>query len=136
MSQSVATPIEPFTVAELLATSLESFMGAAHLHLGGALEDGRKLTERDPQEAWRALLAAAALLNQFEPMMSEEVLLPLQERLRDYLRQLGAQHPDEEFPAPLWLIEQLYANADDADQPVASLEGVVAEAFAELEQES
>ena len=52
-------PLKPFTVGQLVLTSLETFFSAASLHLGDALPDGRKLDATDPQEAWRAVLAAA-----------------------------------------------------------------------------
>jgi hypothetical protein len=113
-------------MAELVLTSLEGFLSGTHLHLGGALSDGSVMKECDPQEAWRGLLAASALLNQFAPLMSHEVLVPYYNRLKALAQQLSEKYPHERFPAPPWL-------SDDARQtPVANLKAVAAEAWSEL----
>jgi hypothetical protein len=110
-------------MAELVLTSIEGFLSGTHLHLGGALTDGGVLEKKDPQEAWRGLLAAGALLGQFAPMMNHEVLVPYYNRLKALSEQLAKQHPNERFPAPAWM-------ADDArNTPVADLKGVAAEAW-------
>jgi hypothetical protein len=114
-----AAPLEPFTVGQLVLTSLESFFSAASLHLGDALPDGRKLAATDPQEAWRALLAASALLNQFAPLMTDNRLVPYQAGLEHLLQRLGETYPNARFPAPAWLVEGL--RAVDPEAPVASL---------------
>lgn len=111
--------LEPFTVGQLVLTSLESFFSAASLHLGDALPDGRKLEATDPQEAWRALLAASALVNQFAPLMTDDRLVPYQAGLEHLLQRLGETYPDARFAAPAWLVEGLRASQPEA--PVASL---------------
>ncbi|MDB5096225.1 MAG: hypothetical protein JWM80_646 [Cyanobacteria bacterium RYN_339] len=117
--------LEPFTVGQLVLTSLESFFSAASLHLGDALPDGRKLDATDPQEAWRALLAASALLNQFAPLMADNRLVPYQAGLEHLLQRLGQAYPEARFAAPAWLVEGLRANQPET--PVASLVDVVRE---------
>lgn len=126
MPPTAPSYVAPFSMAELVLTSLEGFLSGTHLHLGGALTDGGVLEKRDPQEAWRGLLAASALLNQFAPLMSHEVLVPYYNRLKALSEQLAKQHPTERFPAPPWL-------ADEArNTPVANLKDVAAQAWSQL----
>jgi hypothetical protein len=99
-----AEPMEPFSVGQLVLTSLEAFLNAAALHLGDALPDGRRLDATDPQEAWRALLGASALLNQFGPLMKGDKLVPYEAGLAHLLERLGQAYPDARFPAPAWLV--------------------------------
>lgn len=115
--------VAPFSVAEMVVTSLEAFMSAAALNLGEATPDGRNLAAPDALEAWRALLAATGLLNQFSPMMNETLLVPYQAGLAHLLQTFVARHPDLEVPVPSWLQESIR----HAPIPVASLDGVVAE---------
>lgn len=95
--------LEPFTVGQLVVSSIEAFFSAATLHLGEALPDGRRLPATDPMEAWRALLAASALLSQLGPLMAPEKLMPYQAGLDYLLNQLATQHPTMAFPVPSWL---------------------------------
>ncbi|MFP5501271.1 MAG: hypothetical protein ACLGIN_02200 [Candidatus Sericytochromatia bacterium] len=60
-----ATP-DPQTV---IATSLESLLAAAALHLGEATAEGARLAGPDPQEAWRALLAADAMIQALDRLV-------------------------------------------------------------------
>jgi hypothetical protein len=108
--------LEPFTVGQLVLTSLETFFSAASLHLGDALPDGRKLEQTDPQEAWRALLAASALVNQFAPLMTDDRLVPYQAGLEHLLQRLGETYPNARFAAPAWLVEGLRAVQTEAPE--------------------
>lgn len=100
MSDSAIAYREPVIVNEVIAGSLQSFLAAAALHLGETTADGRTLTERDPQEAWRALLAANALVRQMEPIIHESFTASLA-----YLAErLAAEYPDVEFPVPAPLV--------------------------------
>ena len=86
----------PVSVNEVIAASVQSFLAAAALHLGESTADGQALAESDPQEAWRAILAAHALIHRLEPMMHESFKASL-----TYLTdRLAALHPDVEFPVP------------------------------------
>lgn len=97
----MATPFHaPVSVNEVIAASVQSFLAAAALHLGESTADGHTLPVRDPQEAWRALLAANALIAKLEPMMHESF-----KASATYLvERLAAQHPDAEFPVPVSLV--------------------------------
>jgi hypothetical protein len=97
-------PLLPFTVAEVVLTSLEALLSAARLHLGEAMADGRRLDQTDPQEAWRALLAASALVSHTGALMAPEALAPRQAELERLLALLAERHPSAQFAVPAHLL--------------------------------
>ena len=90
--------VDPFSVGTLVATALDSFLSAAALHLGDALPSGRTLADRDATEAFLALVAASALLDQLGPVMNDDVKLPFQAGLANLARRFAAQHPRVALP--------------------------------------
>jgi hypothetical protein len=98
--KSTAPPLKPFVVGEVVATSLEALLSAAALHLGEAMPDGRKLAKTDPQEAWRALMAATGMLRYVGPLMDKAIADGYQATLQKRLALLAARHPNVEFPIP------------------------------------
>jgi hypothetical protein len=113
----------PFDMGALVLTAIEGFLSGAALHLGETLPDGRGLEKRDPQEAWRGLMAAGALLAQFAPLMDAAALAPYQARLVAGTRAIAQQFPDVEFRVPAWMADELQ------NKPVASLQSVAADAW-------
>lgn len=95
--------LAPFTVGEVVLTSLEALLSAAALHLGEAMPDGRRLDTPDPQEAWLALLSASALLNHVGALMKPEHLAPRQATLDRLLKRLAERHPTTRFTLPAHL---------------------------------
>ncbi len=102
-------PMASFKVAEVVVTSLEALISAAALNLGDALPDGRALAAaaRDPIEAWFALLAAGALVDQLGPMMNIELREGYRERLTDLAERLAEAHPQKDFPVPAPVVSSL-----------------------------
>jgi hypothetical protein len=99
----------PFKVAEVVVTSLEALISAAALHLGDALPDGRALptADQDADEAWFALLAAGALVDQLGPMMDPKIRQGWQDRLGELAERLAEAYPQKEFPAPAPVVASL-----------------------------
>lgn len=91
---------EPVSANALIAASVQSLLAAAALHVGEATADGRTLPVKDPQEAWRALLAAGALIEKLEPMMHES----FKASHTHLVERLAALHPEVEFPVPESLV--------------------------------
>jgi hypothetical protein len=108
--------LAPFKVAEIVVTSLEALLSAAALHLGEALPDGRQLavTERDPVEAWMALLSASALVEQMGRYMNETARKAFEGKLQALVDKLAAQHGDKQFPAPAPVVSSLTGLVDAA----------------------
>jgi hypothetical protein len=113
------TTVTPFTVSELIATSLDALVSAASLHLGEALPDGRRLDQPDPMEAWRALLAIHALLGQLGPMMDDGAIAPFKNAYAYLIKRLAERHPGEEFPVPGPLLAMVRAADGQAAGPRA-----------------
>ena len=109
-------PMAPFKVAEVVVTSLEALISAAALHLGDALPDGRALAvaDRDPGEAWFALLAAGALVDQLGPMMDVAIREGWQDRISGLAERLAEAHPHRQFPAPAPVVSSLEGLVDAA----------------------
>lgn len=110
------TPMAPFKVAEVVVTSLEALISAAALHLGDAMPDGCALgaADRDPNEAWFALLAASALVDQLGPMMDVGLREGWQARLSGLAERLAQAYPQKEFPAPAPVVSSLKGLVDAA----------------------
>lgn len=102
-------PMQPFQVAEIVVTSLEALLSAAALHLGDAMPDGRGLPadQRDPVEAWFALLGAGALVDQLGPLMQAERRDGWRTRIAGLVERLAKAHPDRRFPAPAPVVSSL-----------------------------
>ncbi|MDB5096933.1 MAG: hypothetical protein JWM80_1354 [Cyanobacteria bacterium RYN_339] len=92
--------IAPFAVGTLVATSLEAFLATAGLNLGEPLPDGRKLETPHSGEAWIALYAAAALLDQFEPTMARALHADYRARLERLVGRYEARYPGPHAPVP------------------------------------
>ena len=92
-----ATPI----AQEVIATSLESLLAAAALHLGEATAEGARLAAPDPQEAWRALLAADALISSLDRLVHPA----FKGEMARLAALLAARHPALELPVPASLTE-------------------------------
>lgn len=90
----------PVSAHEVIAASVQSFLSAAALHLGESTADGQTLAQRDPQEAWKALVAANALIKQLEPMMHES----FKASLTYLVERLAVLHPNVDFPVPEALV--------------------------------
>ncbi|HEY9724797.1 MAG TPA: hypothetical protein V6D47_22530 [Oscillatoriaceae cyanobacterium] len=88
------TYAEDFTVAELLVSQLDGFAGAAELHLGEAMPDGRKPARPNGHEAGAALIALAALLHQFLPVMTADALVPFRARLAALNARFAQSYPE------------------------------------------
>lgn len=93
-------PVQPFTVGEVVLTSLDALTSAAALHLGEAMPGGGRLERPDPQEAWKAILAASGMLHHVGALMQPEALARAESRLQAVARRLASLHPDAEFPVP------------------------------------
>lgn len=93
-------PVTPFTVGEVVLTSLDALLSAAALNLGEAMPDGRTLDRPDAQEAWKAILAASGMLKHVGPLMKESAWRQAEERLQAVTSRLATLHPDTEFPVP------------------------------------
>lgn len=108
--------LAPFKVAEIVVTSLEALISAAALHLGEALPDGRKLSEaeRDPVEAWMALLSASALVEQMGRYMRDDLRQTFEKRVTGLVEQLAAKYGDRQFPAPAPVVSSLTGLVDAA----------------------
>lgn len=102
-------PMQPFKVAEVVVTSLEALISAAALHLGDAMPDGRGLPadQRDPVEAWFALLGAGALVDQLGPLMQAEIRDAYRSRIEGLVDRLAKEHPARKFPAPAPVVSSL-----------------------------
>lgn len=92
-----ATPV----AREVIATSLESLLAAAALHLGEATASGARLAAPDPQEAWRALLAAEAVISALDRLMHPA----FQAELARLAALLAERHPALALPVPASLAE-------------------------------
>lgn len=92
-----ATPV----AQTVIATSLESLLRAAALHLGEATAEGARLAAPDPQEAWRALLASEALITALDRLMHPA----FQAELARLATRLAERHPALDFPVPASLTE-------------------------------
>lgn len=87
-------------VSTIARTTIQGLFSAAALHLGEAMPDGRTLEQPDPQEAWLALLSAGALLDQFYPLLSEEVEAPYRQVMQGLAERLAERHADIQLPMP------------------------------------
>lgn len=87
-----------FTVGQLTATAIDSFLSAAALHLGEPLPSGRTIAERDPVEAYLALVAASALLDQLGPVMNDDIKLPFQAGLSNLAKLFATTYPRVRVP--------------------------------------
>lgn len=108
-----------FSVSELTLSILEGFLAAASLHLGDTSPEGVRLEKREPMQAWLALKSAGALMDQLAPVMNEDLRVPLHARLTFLFERLEAAVPQ--------------VPAESRTPPVASLKGVVEEAWKEME---
>ncbi|MDB5095790.1 MAG: hypothetical protein JWM80_211 [Cyanobacteria bacterium RYN_339] len=108
--------LAPFKVAEIVVTSLEALLSAAALHLGEALPDGRQLApiERDPIEAWMALLSASALVEQMGRYMRDDLRQTFEGKLQALVTKLAANHADRQFPVPAPVVSSLTGLVDAA----------------------
>lgn len=126
MSELNSVVPETFTVGELVVVSLDGLLAAAALHLGEPDEAGSRLEAPDPQQAWLALFAASALLEQLGPLMSEDVVVPYRAGFARLVEKFAAEHPAFHLPG-LWAKPEAPA--------VASLDGVVAGVMAAIDAE-
>lgn len=117
MSEANATVA--FSVSEMTLSILEGFLAAASLHLGDTSPEGVRLEKREPMQAWLALKSAGALMDQLAPVMHEDVRVPLHARLTYLFERLEAAVPQ--------------VPAESRTPPVASLKGVVEEAWKEMQ---
>lgn len=108
-----------FSVSELTLSILEGFLMAASLHLGDTSPEGVRLEKREPMQAWLALKSAGALMDQLAPIMNEDLRVPLHARLTFLFERLEAAVPK--------------TPAESRMPPVASLQGVVQEAWQEMQ---
>lgn len=108
-------------VAALAALTLQSFLTAAALHLGQALPDGTRLPHPDAHEAWRALLAADALVRALAPWLDDA----FRRALQDLAAAFALAHPTLAVPAPdapvVRLPEAVPAPPEDAGFTVGEL---------------
>jgi hypothetical protein len=100
LAPEAAPEAEPFSVKDVIAFTLQGYLGAAALHLGETLADGSALAQPDPQEAWRALLAASGLLDALDRILHED----FRATFEHLLKRLAERHPDLEFPIPQALL--------------------------------
>lgn len=96
MTSPIDTAGGPRSAKEVIALTLQGLLATAALHLGETLPDGTAIAERDPQEAWRALLSATALVRQFAPMLHEGFARTLE----TLLNRFAASYPTLELPVP------------------------------------
>lgn len=99
----------PFKVAEIVVTSLEALISAAALHLGEQLPDGRQLpeAERDPIEAWMAILGASSLVDQLGRYMRDDLRQTFETRVQGLTEALATRYGDRPFPAPAPVVSSL-----------------------------
>lgn len=83
-------------VATLAALTLQGFLTAAGLHLGEEAPQAPRLARPDPQEAWRALLAADALCRALDPWLNDAFRVALQRLARRF----AERHPGLAVPLP------------------------------------
>lgn len=93
----------PAHVPAIAGAALQSFLAAASLHLGEPLADGTRLAAPDAQEAWKALLAADALLRALGPLASDE----FKGAFAHLTRRFASQNPEGQFPLPPRFVEEL-----------------------------
>lgn len=110
-----------FKVAEVVVTSLEAFISAATLNLGGQLPDGRALpvAEQDPIEAWFALLAAGGLMDSLGAMMQAELRDNFKSRISEQADKLALMYPQKQFPVPAPVVDSLKGIVEAAWGPDA-----------------
>lgn len=84
-------------VPTIAGLALQGFLSAASLHLGETASDGTRIEQADPQEAWKALLAADALLKALGPLAHAD----FRQAQAHLARRLAERHPTSEFPLPL-----------------------------------
>lgn len=124
---TTADTLDTFSVGELVATSLDALINAAALHLGEPdVHTALPLEQPDRHQAWLALYAASALLEQLGPLMDEDALVPFRAGFSRLVITFAEQHPDFELPG-MW--------AKPAPQPMANLDGVVAAVAAAFAEE-
>jgi hypothetical protein len=104
MSDAHSPPasVAPFKVATVIVTALEALISAAALNLGEALGGNRVLApgERDPHEAWIALLSVSTLLDTLGPLMHAETRESYQARVAGLAGLLASQYPETPFAVP------------------------------------
>ncbi|MDB5096931.1 MAG: hypothetical protein JWM80_1352 [Cyanobacteria bacterium RYN_339] len=88
------------SIGDQVLASLHGFLSAAALHLGEPSADGAKLAAPDPQEAWRALLAAVALADRLGPVMPPAELALVEAPLARLLERFAELHPDLPLATP------------------------------------
>lgn len=95
MTEAPSQPELP--VGDMIAQSIMTLLSAAALHLGERTTGGAQApAQPDPDEAWRALLAAASLIRRMRPLLPEAVPA----RWQTLTSRLAATYPDREFPVP------------------------------------
>ncbi len=120
-----------FSVSDLTLTTLEGFLVAAELHLGVDNPKGVAIAQPDPMQAWMALKAAGALMDQFGPILSEDFRIPLNARLTFLIERFEDLLPDSPPPQklpPVASLKDLAEEAMSAWQAPSASAALVAEA--------
>lgn len=92
--------VELLPVGQVIGESIDALLLAAALHLGEATPDGRRLARPSGDEAWRALLAASAMIHAVGPMMEPMVASRYAAALQANLELLKRRFPQREFTVP------------------------------------
>lgn len=92
--------IELVPVGQVIGESIDALLLAAALHLGEATPDGRRVARPNADEAWRAILAASAMIHAVGDMMEPLVASRYAAALQANLELLKRRFPNREFPIP------------------------------------
>lgn len=122
--------VPPFSVAELLLTSLDGFLTAAALHMGDKLEDGRGLQITNATECWLALMGATGLLVELAPMLNDEIKKPYEATLAKLLARYADAFPEQTVAPPTKrplgtlrnILEEAWAGVTGDEAPAPSAE--------------
>lgn len=92
--------VELVPVGQVIGESIDALLLAAALHLGESTPDGRRVARPDADEAWRAILAAGAMVHAVGGMMDPLVASRYAAALQANLELLKRRFPHREFPVP------------------------------------
>jgi len=87
-------------VGQLVADAINAFLSAAALHLGEPTDQGGRVAQANPTEAWLALMGASALVSELSPHMADPMRQYFSQALDALLLKFGERFPDEVLPLP------------------------------------